>query len=374
MGRNIVLGFAGPGKVSETSIKDLLKDYLKNYDEVLAVFPTSDEYLSKTVLMLLDWAVDSKIPYEAIFDVETRKNKRILDESEEEFEVDNVSLALADRLVAARKDGDDARLIVAWGEDDEVVDRGATEKLVDLAQAKDLKVLDLTAGLDDLRFDSEEEEPEPEPEPKSRRSRRTAKDDESPAEEEKPRARRGAPRKAAETPPEPVEDSGEESVEAEVSRARQKAQTATEATPRAEKDDVILTALIQARALVAGLDASHAAMTLNDDREPCELYKLLGQAIDKYTASAEPLPAGLAAQIEDNRAHPERGQSRPERNLGGRPRSDGSPARKRTAAQRGKKQWQDEDGDWHDCGRGRPPKDVPLRTVDPKTGDVIDED
>lgn len=364
MGRNIVLGFAGPGKVSRNSIEDLLGDYLKKYDGVLAVIPASDEYLSKTVLMLLDWAVDNKVSYEAIFDVETRKNKAILDESEEEFEVDNVSLALADRLVAARQNGDDARLIVAWGEDEEPVDRAATEKLVDLAQAKDLKVLDLTAALDDLRFDTEEE-PEPEPEPKTRRSRRTAKDDEasteeSPVEEEKPRARRGAPRKAAETRPEPVEDSGEESVEAEVSRARQKAQRAPEATPKPEKDDVILTALLQARALVTGLDASHAAMTLNDDREPCELYKLLGQAIEKYTQNAV------------GAADPEPEADKPTRRPG-RPRSDGSSAQPRTAKQRGVKEWQDEEGEWHRAGRGRIPKDVEVRTVDPKTGDVIED-
>lgn len=346
MGRNIVLGFAGPGKVSETSIKDLLKDYLTDYDEVVPVFPVSDEFLSKTVRMLLDWAVDNKLPYEAIWDYETRKNQAILDhELCTEFEVDNVSMALADRLVLAQKDGDDARLIVAWGEDEEAVDRSDTEKLVDLAQAKDLKVLDLTAALDDLRFDADEE-PEPEPEPKPRRTRRTASADEQPAEEERPtRARRGKPRKAAETAPEPVEDSGEESVEAEVSHARQKAETATEATPLAEGDDVVLDALLRSRALVTSLDAAHAAMTGRDEPVACELSRLLGRAIDKHTT-----------------------------NVGGRPRADGSPARKRTAAQKGKKQWQDEDGEWHDCGRGRPPKDVPLRTVDPKTGDVIDED
>lgn len=360
MGRNIVLGFAGPGKVSETSIKDLLKDYLKNYDEVLAVFPASNEYLSKTVLMLLDWAVDNKVPYEAIFDVETRKNKAILDESEKEYEVDNVSLALADRLVSARKDGDEARLIVAWGEDEEPVDRDATEKLVDLAQAKDLKVLDLTAALDDLRFDPEEE-PEPEPEPKPRRSRRTSQDDEQPAEEVKPRARRGAPRKTAEKAPEPAQDVQEESIEAELSLARQRAEKVAEASlPSAPIDDAVMSALFNAWALSKSLDAAHAVMTLNHDREPCALTTQLREAIDLRQAELTSSSPAAEQSAED------------EKPRGGRPRKDGSPARKRTAVQRGVKEYQDEDGNWHRQGRGRPVTGRPQRTVDPKTDEVIE--
>jgi hypothetical protein len=370
MGRNIVLGFAGPGKVSKTSIEDLLGDYLAALPEdaeVRAIFPASDEYLSKTVLMLVDWAVDTDIPYEAIFDFETSKNKAILDDSAEDIEVDNVSLTLVNRLANAAKRGEEAKLVVAWGEDDEPVNRDATEKLVDLAHAKDIKVLDLTAALDDLRFDSEEEpEPEPEPEP-ARRPRRTTtrvgdtlktKVDEPVAEEEKPRPRRGAPRKAASAAPEPAEAAEEESVEAEVSHARQKAQAAAETTPLEVGSDIVLHALIESFNLVKSLDTCHAAMTLKGRPEPSALTNLLREAIEKQSARTE-VPE---EKVDD--ASPR----------GGRPRSDGSPARKRTAAQRGKKQWQDEDGDWHDCGRGRPPKDVPLRTVDPKTGDVIDED
>ena len=87
------------------------------------------------------------------------------------------------------------------------------------------------------------------------------------------------------------------------------------------------------------------------------------------------MPADLAAQIEDNRAHPERGQSRPERtNRGGRPRSDGTPARTRSPQQRGVKEWLNENGEWVKAGRGRLPKNVRTRTVDPKTGDVLSED
>jgi hypothetical protein len=364
MGRNILLGFAGPGKVTETNIDDLLNDYLELYDDVRVVIPASDEYLSKTVLMLLDWTVDSKIPYEAVYDVETRKNKRILDGSKGEIEARNVSLGLVDRLSAPEAD-EEVRLIVAYGEESEADE--ATEKLVDLAQTKGIKVLDLTSGLDDLHLgDDEDEQTEPEPEPEPRR-RRTAKDkslDDEP--EQAPRPRRGKPREKPAEAPESVQ---EESVEAEVSRARHRAQTTTQVAdkPLPVGADVVLHALTSSLSLVHSLDCAHAAMTLKPEVEPSALYKLLGEAIEKYTGSTE---ADLVTDPEEIQAEEPEDVSP----KGGRPRKDGTPARKRTAAQRGVKEWQDEDGNWHKQGRGRPPKGVPMRTVDPKTGDVISED
>jgi len=379
MGRNILLGFAGPGKVTHNTVKDLLKDYLSlgdedskgvpaypdDVDEIRVVIPAADKYLTKSVLLLLEWAADyAKLPYEAVWDFETDLNQQILDESDKEIEATNVGMALVDRLVEGQKNGDEVTLVVAWGDPGEASDE-PTELLVDLAQAKGLAVKGIDQGMDDLNFGAD---PEPEPEEKpTRRGRRTAPP--ADAEEDKPRPRRGKPRESAEKPSEPAEAVQEESVEAEVSHARQKAQKPAETVPA--NDDEVLSALKAAFWLASSLDACHAAMTGRDEPVPSELTRQLERVLAKY----QPLPAGLAAQIEDNRAHPERGQSRPERTAssrGGRPRSDGTPAQPRSAAQKGRKQWQDEDGDWHNCGRGRPPKDAPLRTVD-KSGKVIED-
>lgn len=367
MGRSVLLGFAGPGKVSDTNIDDLLTDYLEDDDDVRVVVPASDEFLTKTLLQLLDWTVDSKIPYEAVFDAETDKNLDVLDHKlcKNEIETRNVAMGLVNRLAEGKKDGDQAVLIVAWGDDGDA----NTEVLVDLAKAKDLRVLDITAGLDDkpsmedLNF-GDEEEPEPKPEP---RRRRTAKDqdDEQPAEEEeKPRPRRGAPRKAAETPSEPTEKAEPESVEAEVSHARQKAEKAAEAP---EEDDVVLSALKASRWLAKSLDASHAAMTGRDEPVDSELTRQLERAIKLQIGQQI-----VKEKPESAEAEPDKPARRP-----GRPRSDGSPAQPRSAKQRGVKEWfdkdQGEDGEWVRAGRGRLPKDVEVRTVDPKTGKVIED-
>lgn len=370
MGRKILLGFAGPGKTSHTNVKDLLADYLNlgdedkeglptypdDIDEIKVILPASDEFLTGTVKLLWEWTHEyGDFPYEAFYDTETRANRKILDKAEEAIETRNVGLALVERLVEGAKNGDEVTLIVAWGEagDD------YTEPLVDLAQAKDIKVLDITAGLDDLVFgDPEEDEPEPEPVQPARRSRRTAKEDEPEPEEatEEPRPRRGKPRTTAETSPEPAEAAEPESVEQEVAHARQSAQKAAEAP----EGDVVRRALGLSRTLVASLDMAHAAMTVRD-RESCALFQMLDEAIVSYDLMAKEL-ARLQEAAEGTSTK------------GGRPRSDGTPARTRSPQARGVKEWLNEDGEWVKAGRGRLPKNVKTRTVDPKTGDVLSED
>lgn len=373
MGRKILLGFAGPGKVSDNNIKDLLKDYLgfgeedkkglptfaDDVDEVRVVIPASQAMLTPTVERLWEWTdAYADLPYEVIYKGDADDIDVLLDRAEEAIKSRNVVATMVDRLIEGKKDGYEVSVIVAWGEtgDDD------TEMLVDLALAKELAVKGLDQGMDDLHFGSEAEpEPEPEPEKPTRRTRRSAA--EAPPEEavedaveaEKPRRRRGTPRKTAETAPEAAEAVQEESVEAEVSHARQRAQTAPEDAPVHVGDDIVLEALLRARALVTGLDAAHAAMTGRDEPVACELYRLLGRAIDKHTTPVNAEPS------EDTSPR------------GGRPRADGTPARKRTAQQKGVKEFQNEDGDWIRAGRGRLPKDVPVRTVDPKSGAVIEE-
>jgi hypothetical protein len=369
MGRNILLGFAGPGKVTHNTVKDLLKDYLslgaedtdgvpaypEDVDEIRVVIPAGDKYLTPSVLLLLEWAADyAKLPYEAVWDFETDLNQEILDESDKEIEATNVSMALVDRLVEGVKNGVEVTLVVAWGDPQAASDE-TTELLVDLASAKGLAVKGIDQGMDDLHFGVD---PEPEPEEKpTRRGRRTAPQPD--AGEEKPRARRGKPRESAEKPSEPAEAVQEESVEAESSHARQKAQKAAEVTPRPE-GDVIMRALQDARWMVRSLDNTHAAMSGREEAVPCELHRKLEEAIEKYDV----LRRTTAPAPEPEEPAPSRG---------GRPRSDGSPAQPRTARQQGKKEWQDEEGTWHRQGRGRIPKGVPTRTVDPKTEEVISE-
>lgn len=358
MGRNILLGFAGPGEVSAANAKDLLGDYLQlgpeddkglpafadDVDSITAVVPVGEEYLTSTVELLLEWIDWADLPYEAVFDRETRDNRKILDVADQAIEARNIGSVMIDRLVEGRKNGDDATLIVAWGEAGD--DR--TEMLVDLALAKEIPVLDLTKGLDDLRFE-EPTEPEPEPEPEKPRRRRTAKAAEpeekteaaAPEEEPKP-TRRGRPRKAAETAPEAAAAPESTSVEQDVAKGRQAAQKPTEAA-----DDTVLQALRAAAHFVTAHDAMSAAMNGTDEVTPSTLSTMLADALEAY----QPVPKS-----------------------GGRPRKDGTPAQPRTPEARAVKEWQNEDGEWVKAGRGRLPKGVHTRTIDPKTGVVLSED
>jgi hypothetical protein len=362
MGRNILLGFAGPGEVSPNNVKDLLRDHLQlgpedskglptfheDVDEIRVVIPAAEAYWNPTMDLLLEWTdAYADLPYEAVFDHETRENRRILDNAEKAFPARNVGAALIERLVEGQKDGDDVALIVAWGTEGD--DR--TELLVDLASVKNIKVLDLTKGLDDLVFgDPGDPEPEPETPPTRRGGRRTAKTaetaDKSDEEPEKPAPRRGKPRKAAEASPAPAEATSDDSVEQDVSRARQAAQKTTEAVGVPE-DDPVRRALLAASHYIAAQDAMNAAKNLAEAIEPSPLSLLLAEAVEAY----QPLKRGP-----------------------GRPRKDGTPAKARGPEDRSVKEWLNEDGEWVKAGRGRIPKGVHTRTVDPQTGVVLDQD
>jgi hypothetical protein len=371
MGRNILLGFAGPGKVSHTNVKDLLADYLgfgeedkdglpifaDDVDGIRVVFGMTDEMLTDTVDLLWEWTAKyADLDYYVYYDEKTRDNRDIIDDAKKAFQVRNVPAAMVNRLVEGQKDGDEVALIVAWGDDGD----GTTEMLVDLAKAKDLKVMDITAGLDDapaLEELSFADDPEPEPEPEKPRRRRTEKAEPEEATEE-PRPRRGRPRKTAETPSEPAEAAEPESVEEEVSHARQKAQKAAEAP----KGDVVLRALYDARVLVRSLDTAHMAMTGREEPVPSPLYRLLEQAIETYQPKQDPGPEPDEEPAEEAPAK-----------TTGRRRKDGTPAQPRTPKQRAVKEFLNEDGEWVRAGRGRIQAGVRTRMVDPKTGDVVAE-
>lgn len=363
MGRNILLGFAGPGEVSPASVKDLLRQKLKlgpeeknglptfpdGVDAIRVVMPVSDDYLTKTMGVVLDWVDYADLPIDVVYDEETRKNRKILVEAEERIEARNIASAMVEHLVTAQKNGDLVWLIVAWGDEGD----DHTEMLVELASVKNIKMLDLTRGLDDLRiegYDATEPEPEPEEEKPTRRRRTTKTAEPEPVEEsvavaeepDKPAPRRGRPRKTAETSPAPAEDTDSGSLDEDVARGRQAAQKATSG-PANENGDVVLRALTDARWLVRSLDSAHAAMTGRETPEASPLYRLLEQAIETYQPPAK----------------------------GGRPRRDGSPAQARGPADRSIKEYLNGDGEWVRAPRGRLPKGVKTRTVDPKTDEVL---
>jgi hypothetical protein len=211
--QSITLAFAGPADVTPAVTKALLNDFL-GFDkedadgyalpidrEIELIFPLSEE-LPSGLATVLAWSEYADLPFTAVVDKEAPGGEGI-DDAAEVIKATNVNAKIVDMLTHATGEG---VLVLLWGEGDDAGDDD-TETLMELAQSEGIRVIDLTAGLDDMIFAEEEPEPEPEPEPvvTKRRGRRTAADfssapvavEETPAVEEKP-ARRGRSRKAEE--------------------------------------------------------------------------------------------------------------------------------------------------------------------------------
>jgi len=211
---NISVAFAGPADVTPEAIEALLNDYLgfgpddadgfplPSDREIELIFPIREDHLSSGLMNVIEWSGDVDLPFTAVTDKADRSKvvANIVEDAAEVIEATNVNAKIIDMLAHAEGEG---VLVLLWGEGDDAGDED-TEMLLDLALAENVKVVDLTAGLDDMTFAEEEPAPEPDPEPTpARRGRRSAaKAEDEPA---KP-ARRGSRRAAAEPESDVVEE------------------------------------------------------------------------------------------------------------------------------------------------------------------------
>lgn len=176
--------------------------------DIRVLIPVTTSHLSDGLHTVLDWTEYADLPFEAVTDENDKASKRIdrvLADAETTFPGGDPSLDLIDLLEEAGTT-EEAVLILLWGEgeDDE------TYRLLELADQREIPVLDLTGGLDDLNLKAPEEpvvdadpEPEPEPEPEAPARGRRAKaeqqdvedveqSDETPAPKTRGRARAAA--------------------------------------------------------------------------------------------------------------------------------------------------------------------------------------
>jgi len=211
---SISIAFAGPADVTPEAIKALLNDYLgfgpddadgypaPSDREIELIFPIQEDHLSEGFMNVIEWSGYADLPFTAITNKASRSTvvADIVADAVEVIEATNVNAKVVDLLSRAEGEG---VLVLLWGEGDDAGDED-TEMLLDLALAEKVKVVDLTAGLDDMTFAEEEPEPDPEPvKPVRGRGRRAAAKEEPESapevteEPEKP-ARRGRSRKAEE--------------------------------------------------------------------------------------------------------------------------------------------------------------------------------
>jgi len=403
--RRVTLAFAGPGESTLENTKALLNDFLgfgpedddgfpaipDDADLDLDIYvPATDDHLTDGVEIIREWLDYADLAYNVITDKSTEQSRgvrRLIKNAEQVDSERNVNQALIDALRDAREDGRETSLILLYGEEGD----DNAEILLDLASSYEIRVLDLTAGLDDLDFGDEstrapapEPEPEPEPEKPSRRRRRAEpldeeeqrlEDEPTPAPKPAPRAtrtRKAAPAKAEEP-----------SLETQVAQARAKVVQDDEESPT----DLVLRLCGELAEAIDKIGPDSRQKSVAKTRiEEGMLWALwhigrMGQPEAWEPAQAPEKPATrrrttkAAAPATEPESEPEKAAEDPAPSRGrGRPRNDGTPPQPRTPQDRAVMEiWDEDEEEWVPKGRGRAPKGVRTRLIDPKTGEIVTE-
>lgn len=383
-----VIAFAGPGDSTIDNTTDLLNDFLgfkdgevPEDDDTLIYFPATKDHLSKGLESVIDWTDNLELAYNAVTNGESSKAiDSVLKYAEEISEVKNVNQALIEAL--RDTEDHDPYLILLYGEDG---DENA-EILLDLASTYGIKVLDLTAGLDDLAFEEEEATPEPEPEPEKkpeeaprRRGRtREIEPDEKPLAEE-PEDKGSPPWPVDEKKPAPARRSRAKKAE-EIGPTPEEEPTLQEqiAESKAKEDDSAAQRIVATPpGVVSAEDALQAIETVEFflsawTEKNIEAQQGYARALETRFW-LEKMLGRFADLIDGSTDAPQETADEPKRGRG-RPRNDGEPTRPRTAAEKAVKEiWDEEDQQWVRAGRGRIPAGVKTRLVDPKTGAPVED-
>lgn len=444
--RSITLAFAGSADSTLENTKDLLGDFLNFEGEDADGFPVLPEELDLQVVLPLtpdmgngllsvfDWTEYADLGYGLLVD-ETVDKKRKKNSNEETalkyaegdpVVVPNVNPAMIEALREAKEAGRETYLVLLWGEEGDE----NSETLLDLADSFGIPALDLTAGLDDLKFTDEDPveestpEPEPEPEPapepaRTRGRRRSLEVEETPLEEKPEPETPKLDALVAETPAW-EEPAAEPEVQTPARRTRAKAEPkAAPVTPTPEDEpslqeqiaEAVHATMGDADALTKGIAAKHEAKRRevspeirnrvsyhpgNDQTVPLHeavrkatldfLHLLDGLVPDgrekalamtngeqaMFWANAGIARSGGTTEVAEETAQEE--APAPSRGRG-RPRKDGSDPQPRTAADKAVTEiWDEDEEAWKPKGRGRTPKGAKTRLVDPVTGDVVEAD
>lgn len=432
--RDVAVAFAGSGASSPENTTALLNDFFgfgpedeEGYPEVpegldlCILLPASETHATDSVMGVFDWTEYADLNYEVVVDKETREAKKQSKDIKSLLKyantgaddpVTDINRVMIESLQGAKSDGSEVYLFLFWGEEG---DENA-EVLLDLATTAGIPVKDVTAGLDDLSFDdpeesaTEEPEPELEPEERPRRGRRRQQEESKPLEDkepepepepEEPPKRRGRARKA-----EPEPDLQEQVAEAHAKRKQELADGANKTAE--DMDEVALASGGKDEIFVRALEIKHEAKARTIKPEVIEkfsafpaspeiaafeealrrvavdyahyLNELLPDSREKSLALTKVEEAHLWARewvVRHAYKHftqeAQEAQEQPSRGRG-RPRKDGEPTRTRTAAEKAVTEiWDEDEEKWVRKGRGRVPKGVKTRLVDPKTGDVIED-
>lgn len=380
--RRVSLAFAGSGDTSIDNTKALLNDFLgfgpedeEGFPEVppdseldLHVYlPVTSDHLNDGLETVIDWLDYADLAYDTFVNgsTATRAVKRVTANAENSDKVKNVNEALVRALRGDAEDGAEVYLVLLWGEEG---DENA-EILLDLASSYDVRALDLTQGLDDLDFGEQPtphepeptKEPEPEPEKPTRRRRTKAKAEPEPEKTPEPKP---------EKPTEP-------DLQAQAAQYREALGSAAVAQAVHTLYEALDTFLVD------GNEKTQAINRLQEALFWARLCQEKNEAVGGPEKAPEkpqkPATRRRTTKVADPAPKPVKEPEKPEdeesRRGRGRPRKDGTPAQPRTPEQRAITEiWDEDEREWVAAGRGRIPKGIPTRRIDPSTGAVVSED
>ncbi|MGW0060343.1 hypothetical protein ACWDTT_10495 [Streptosporangium sandarakinum] len=161
--KRLVFAVAGGGNVTYETVEDLLLNWVGER-EMKAYLPADRTTTSAAVCHVADWLMEIDEPYDAIVTpTPGRKGEGIAEDAETHHETDDAAAKIISILGQAKADGDEAVLLLAWGEDPATAPDAITGQLLDAALAAEITVLDLTMGLEDLGYAEEVPEGEEPP-------------------------------------------------------------------------------------------------------------------------------------------------------------------------------------------------------------------
>lgn len=179
------LGFIGSGASRESNTVELLTDFVKPADEVELIFPLVEGSEGFDSQVVLEWSAPEDGDPLSLSVTTTRaikqseKFKELLDDEDVQVELKSDPYEyVVEAVVANRIFTSENSYLIVFPDD-------KTTPYVESALAKDIKVLDISAGLDEIRVSKEED------------AKPLVEEDETLAEE-KPK-KRGRPRKVAES-------------------------------------------------------------------------------------------------------------------------------------------------------------------------------
>lgn len=154
----LAVAVIGTGETSAKNVEALLNDYTAPYAEVTFVLPVDDEHWTPTLGVIHDWLIANEIPYVAVTDGSSpgKAIVPVLEGADSTIKVARVSVKMVQLLKEESGEGADVTLLVAWDDED-----AEASSAVNKALSSDVTALNLCDGLDPFEYDDEgDDDPE----------------------------------------------------------------------------------------------------------------------------------------------------------------------------------------------------------------------